>query len=588
VVRDDSVLFRDPELRLAQVPDGRILVKHRRGTTLRAAVPLDDLKTVLDLVDGKRTVAEIVTELADRYEEADVRRLLENLRGDVLHTEPPEPVSTIEIPRVTKRAVVGSIAILGGGTAGYLSALALRRWFPDLAVTLIASSRIGIIGVGEATTPLMPQFLHVDLGIDPHALFREVRPTFKLGIRFLWGEGEGFFYPFGPNPLLDLERVNIGSFAAQLMAENKVPVSIWDIGPPHLGFGTDVAYHLDNRRFVAFLAKQAEAAGVVHRDLHIVDVAREGDRITALICEDGREHAFDFFVDCSGFAARLIGNALGSPFQPFDHCLFTDRAWAAAVPETELRPYTLAETMDAGWCWNVPQHGEAHIGYVYCSEFIDDSRALDEMRTRYPTMGEPRLIRFRSGRRRDFWRGNVVAMGNAYGFVEPLESTALHMLIRQIGLLGKILAHDPSEAARTRVNHRLADWWDYLAWFLAIHYAFNQRRDTPFWQHCREKTDLSAHVDLIDRFRDHGPLQHQDLASRLETRDPLWGPEGVDLILAGQGVGCPMQRPPDHRAQPDVWRALASRCVTDAFVDPGSGGIDAFVRPFIGRGAAFS
>ncbi len=449
---------------------------------------------------------------------------------------------------------VARVGIVGGGTAGYLAALALRRQLPHLEVTLIESSAIPVIGVGEATTPLMPQFLHLDLGLSIHELFRAVQPTFKLGIRFLWGEPDhGYFqYPFGPlEPLAayahdgNLRRC---SFQSLLMSADAVPLFGGEAADWRPGFGPEIAYHLDNQRFVRYLQEQAKAFGVKTVDAVIQDAELTADRqeVQTLIAADGRRFSFDLYLDCSGFRSLLLDRALGSPFISFAASLPTDRAIVAAVPHHgHIRPYTVAEAMDAGWCWNTPQVEADHRGYVFCSAFASPEQAAAEMQQRNPGMGEWRLVKFQAGRHAHFIHGNVVALGNAYGFVEPLESTALHMLIRQIGLLVRAFPWQRGERGMAGVlNLEVGRLWDYLAWFLALHYKFNPWQNTPFWRHCRTAVEVARHGELLTTFAERGPLSYDRLITQnFAYPDPLWGPQGIDLILLGQHVPCRLPRP---------------------------------------------
>lgn len=478
------------------------------------------------------------------------------------------------------------VGILGGGTAGSLAALALRAKRPRDRVTLLRSSDVPVIGVGEATTPLMPQFLHADLGVPASDLFRHVRPTFKLGIRFEWGapgpDGGGFPYPFGPVRNLEATawdgHLNGASLQAVLMAAGALPVEEGADGALDPAFGTEVAYHLDNRRLAAFLERLAAVRGVETVEARISRVERRpgpdgGEEVAALVAEDGRRFEFDLYVDCSGFRSLLLGEALGSPFESYEESLFTDRALVGAAPHGDrLAPETAARTMAAGWCWSIPQEEADHVGYVFSSRFLDAEGAAAELRRIRPGVAADGLreIRFRAGRRRHFWRGNVVALGNAYGFVEPLESTALHLLIRQIGILVRAL---PEEAAavpgragalRPLLDRRVAAFWDYVRWFLALHFRFNRRLDTPFWRTCREEADVSTHGELLELYRERGPLAYDPAALELfDYPDPLWGPEGVDTILLGQGVPCRLPAPAlpaeAWRRQSDRYRRIAGR-----------------------------
>lgn len=521
-----------------------------------------------------------------------------------------EAVAAGERPRVVRSAADEplSVGIVGGGTAGYLAALALRRRRPEVAVTLVESPDVPVIGVGEATTPLMPQFLHADLGLAPRDLFAAVEPTLKLGIHFAWGVPHGVFdYPFGPLRLADAAvhdgGVETASLRALLMRAGRVPVFRDGVdGPLRQRFGTAVAYHLDNRRFVAWLRRRAEAAGVERVEATVTEVERtdDGAEVAALVAADGRRFRFDLYLDCTGFRSLLLGETLGSGWVGFDNSLFTDRALAAVSPldaGAPLPPYTRADTWDAGWAWTIPQRGELHHGYVYASSHLSDDAAAAELRRRLPAAGEPGALRFRSGRRRHFVRGNVAALGNAYGFVEPLESTALHLVIRQLGLLLSVLPWRREDAGRLRLlNRRVAGWWDYLAWFLALHYRFNRRLDTPFWRRCRAGVDVSARGELLEVWRRRGPLSADpSLALLFDAPDPLWGAEGIDLLLLAQEVPGAPPRPVrsagEHRAWVEAARRLAGRALAQrellAAWDGDPDLLEHFVRPFRDAGPAY-
>lgn len=450
------------------------------------------------------------------------------------------------------------IGVVGGGTAGWLAALALARKVRGAQVTLIESAEIPVIGVGEATTPLMPQFLHADLGLDVGELFAAVRPTLKLGIHFDWGapDGPGFAYPFGPvrplEALLGGGDLTALSLRGALMAAGKVPVELGGSGRARVACGTEVAYHLDNRRFAAYLRAAGLARGIERVEATIAEVEvgeggegggqpADGPEVAGLVAADGRRFAFDLYVDCTGFRSLIVGQALGSPWQSYGGSLFTDAAIVAPAPHGgRLASGTRASTFDAGWCWSIPQEGEDHRGYVFSTAFLDPAAAEAEMRRAHPEMGDARLIRFAAGRRRAFWAGNAVALGNAYGFVEPLESTSLHMTIRQIGLLAAALPLRPGEhPPAALLDCEVGALWDYVAWFLALHFRFNRRRNTLFWRACREEVDVSRHQELLTAFQARGPVSY-DPAARAAFRfpDPLWGAQGIDTLLLGQGVPC--------------------------------------------------
>ncbi len=456
------------------------------------------------------------------------------------------------------------MAVIGGGTSGYFAALAVKRRFPEVSVTLVESPDVPIIGVGEATTTLMPPFLHGQLGIDAAELFAAVKPTFKLGIRFEWGApGDYWFtYPFGdadPVEAYAFERdLRQQSFVSMLMNDDRAPVLRDESGALRsLLTQVKFAYHLDNAPFVRFLARTAAQADVAHVAMTIDRVERtaDGEGIAAVHDRDGREVRSDFFVDATGFRSLLLEDTLGSPFESWASTLFCDRAIVATVPQPgPVRPYTTAETMDAGWCWRIPVEGEDHRGYVHASAFLDEDAAVDEMRARNPGMGDPWVVRFRSGRHRDFWRGNTVAVGNAYGFVEPLESTALHMVIIELAYLlaGLAAMDDPADDGTypSFANGAVGGHWDYLRWFLGVHYKFNRRRETPFWEAAR--ADVSGLQHVLDRFLRDGPELDAD-GRRYVVGDPAFGYSGLTMMLLGQHAPGPVK--PRGRLDRAGWEA---------------------------------
>ncbi len=444
---------------------------------------------------------------------------------------------------------ITSIGVIGGGTAGYFAALSLKRAFPALRVAVVESLDIPIIGVGEATTTLMPPFLHAELGLDIVELWKAVKPTFKLGIRFEWGLPQpdyAFAFPFGEaDPITaaaldgDLTRQSLTSL---LMQQGRGPmVRGPDAQELSLLGSLKFAYHLDNAPFVRFLAKAAAERGIEHVPMTIEEVrlSADGQRVTSLVGRD-RQVSFDFYVDASGFRSRVMEQALGSDFQSYAPSLFCDRAIVASVPQQgAIAPYTTAETMNAGWCWSIPVRGENHRGYVHSSAFISEDEALAEMRAKNPGLGEAKTVRFRSGRHADFWKGNVAAVGNAYGFVEPLESTALHMVIIELAYLRAGIARANEPAALSKyveyANRNVGAHWDSLRWFLALHYKHNRRLDTPFWRAARNDVDASGLDELVGWVQKEGPSVSLE-GRRFTPQDPTFGLSGLMTMLLGQHV----------------------------------------------------
>jgi tryptophan halogenase len=475
-------------------------------------------------------------------------------------------------PKAPGPGGVQKVAILGGGTAGWFTALALRAQLPWLDVTLIESPSIPIIGVGEASVPSLVSFLHHYLGLDVLEFSREVEPTWKLGIRFEWGlPGDYVFQaPFdwegnGIGMLGAMgETGSIGPFTLQavLMARDVTPV-IRTNGQlqsflPMVSF----AYHLDNARLVKYLRQVALARGVRHLDCKVVDApldtGSDGEpSVRHLVTDDGRELAFDLYVDCSGFRSALLGDKLGVPFHSYASSLYTDRALAFNAPHGgKLKPYTTARTMESGWCWNIPMVEDDHLGYVYSSSHCSDDAALTEARRTWPALTGERVVRFRSGRHERAWVGNVYAIGNAYGFVEPLESTGLLMITRAITALVRAFPVGPDAAVMKRfTNTAIGKDWDRLRWFLAAHYKFNRRSESEFWRAVRKDADVSGLQEALDIFRTCGPLCLLPRAIRASLNEAagifFYGLAGLDCILLGQKVPHPtLEREPSA-----VWRA---------------------------------
>ena len=455
-------------------------------------------------------------------------------------------------PRADDPQAVRRVGVIGGGTAGYLTALALRAKRPWLEVTLVESPSVPIIGVGESTTPMMVAFLHHYLGIDAGDLYRRVRPTWKQGIRFDWGpDPDGFVAPFDwdtnsigmRGSLAAQGDINAASLQALLMTAGRTPV--FDLGNERylsLMKYTPFAYHLDNARFVAYLTELAAERGVKHVQARIGEVVRSGaEWVDHLRMTDGSRLDFDMYVDCTGFRSELLGKALGTPFHSYADSLFTDSAVTANVDHGGyLRPYTTATTMDAGWCWNIPTREHSHLGYVYSTGALSDEAAADELARRFPGVSDFRQVRFRVGRHDKIWRGNVMGVGNSYAFVEPLESSGLLMITWAILSLVSMLPAswaDPRPAAL--INDALAGRWDAIRWFLSVHYRFNTRLDTPFWKEARERTDVSGLQPLLDVYAAGAPLRFRDkvtLAFASTSAPTFYGLAGIDTILLGQKV----------------------------------------------------
>ena len=457
---------------------------------------------------------------------------------------------TIESLSATpNRGRVRDILVLGGGTAGFLAALTLRRRVPEASVRVLQSSKLGVIGVGEGSLRQLPSFLHDYLGIDPKHFFEEVQPTWKLGIRFKWGRGD-FNYSFAPqldvtHPHPDLPRpmgyycfdeMEDHSVASALMRSNFVFLRDKTGG---LDIGDDFGYHLDNARLAAFLERHATQQGVTIIDDLVTNVRADDDGVKGLDLESGRSLSADLFVDCSGFAALLLGKHLAEPFVDYRSTLYCDSAIIGGLDRTAepIHPYTTCETYNAGWCWQIEHEERINRGYVYSSGFISDEVAEAEFRRKNPGVADTNVVRFRSGRYERAWVKNVVAIGNSAGFVEPLEATAIAAICTSARALAESLAEsagDITPSMRTAFNRHNARNWDTIADFLAVHYRFNALVDSEFWRACRSGVDLRGAAPIVEYYRENGPSQ----LWRLTLEDPIcrFRLDGYYTLLVGQRV----------------------------------------------------
>jgi tryptophan halogenase len=451
--------------------------------------------------------------------------------------------------------MIRNVLVLGGGSAGFLAAISLKIRFPDLSVSVLLSRELGIIGVGEGTTGFFPTYIHGRLGIDPGEFHRVAEPTWKLGIRFVnWGPRAYFNYTFRPQVTSRFvsmprptgyycyEDFEYRDPASALMSHDKVFLRSPDGG---LEMGADAAYHIENRQFVAFLEGYAARLGVAITDGTVHEVQQNDAGVTGLVLKTGRVETADLYVDCSGFASVLLGKTLREPFISFKPTLFCDRAVVGGWERTIelIKPYTVAEGMSAGWCWQIDHERLINRGYVYSSAFLSDDEAETEFRAKNPKVDSTRIVRFIPGRYERVWVKNVVSIGNACGFVEPLEATSLAVICDGSDSLASSLDEcdfRPTHTVRREFNQRFARRWDDIRQFLGVHYKFNTAFDTVFWRECREKADLgAAGTELVEYFQENGPsLSHRD--TLLDSLSQF-GLEGYWTLLIGQKVPC--QRP---------------------------------------------
>lgn len=465
---------------------------------------------------------------------------------------------------------IQKIVVVGGGSAGFMAALTLVKRLPAAKVEVVHSPDIPVIGVGESTTVAVPRFLHDEMGIDRREFFRAVEPSWKLGLRLEFGVPEitHFNYPFD----LQLQRRVPGSdkTVGYHMLADQVDASLFgalmDRGksPCRIQNGKLVtdqrsAYHIKNDRYIAYLQRKSVEAGATTVEGEVANVLRhENGDIASLTLKDGREVVGDFFVDCSGFRSLLLGKTLGTPFVSYAQSLLCDTAIVGQWNrnDAEIRPYTTCTTMNNGWCWRIDFHDLVTRGYVHSSAFCSAEEAMREMKEKNPQLGDDlRVLKFPSGRYENFWVRNVAGIGNASGFVEPLEATALHMIVEQCNFLSLALADGNLQivpAMQAVENARFRRLWDDIRDFLAIHYRFNRILDTPFWRHCHEAVDLAGGVPLIDYFQAAGP---SGLSTGILDPVSIFSFHGYMIVLMGQQVST-VASAPDSPTDQAAWRSL--------------------------------
>ena len=428
---------------------------------------------------------------------------------------------------------IRSLVIVGGGTAGWMAAAALARALAgiNVQIRLIEAAHIEPIGVGEATIPPIMDFIR-QLGIDENDLVRQIKATFKLGIGYRdWTRrGDFYFHPFGPagpgignlpfqaywlkmrleGKAQRLEEYSIQA-AAALRGKFSRPVHAPNTPLNKLTY----ALHFDAGRFAQYLSGFAQTHGVQRTEGYVRHVALRGEDgfVDSLTLESGEQVHGDLFIDCSGLRGLLIEEALRTGYEDWSAWLPCDRAVLVhSERSAPPNPYTLVTARDAGWQWQIPlQHRDGN-GYIYSGEYCADEQArallLGTLAGR--PLSEPVALRFRPGRRKAAWNKNVLALGLAAGFLEPLEATSIHLIQRGIAMLLKFFPdRDFSPADIARYNRTLQADFCSVRDFLLMHYSQTER-DGPFWQHCRDLPLTASLREKIELFRSHGRLLREE------------------------------------------------------------------------------
>ena len=451
-------------------------------------------------------------------------------------------------------APVTKIVIVGGGTAGWMTAAALVRVLgalPGLSVTLVESEAIGTVGVGEATIPQIIGFNRL-LGLDEMEFMRETRATYKLGIEFVdWlRPGHAYVHPFGSfgidmlgiefqhfwlrgQAVGDTSRIDDYSIAAMAGKAGRFAWPRPD-NPKSPLSKLSYAFQFDAGRYARFLRRYAEGMGAVRVEGRITQVRQDGETgfVTAVALEDGREVAGELFIDCSGFRSLLLGQTLGVPFTDWSKWLPCDSA--VAVP-CELggrtEPLTRSTARTAGWQWRIPLQHRIGNGHVFSSSHIDRTAATDLLLANLDgkPLADPNQLAFKAGHRAQMWDRNVVALGLAAGFLEPLESTSIHLV--QSGI-ARLLALFPDTGfgavERDRFNHETTREYRDIRDFLVLHYRASERDDSEFWRYCRNLRPPDGLAEKLELFRSSGRIIREN--NELFTEDSWLS------VMLGQGV----------------------------------------------------
>ena len=400
------------------------------------------------------------------------------------------------------------LVIVGGGTAGWITAAAFSRLLGSgLTIDLVESEAIGTVGVGEATIPQIIR-LNSILGLDENDFLKRTFGTFKLGIEFVdWGQkGERYLHTFGDTglnlasvPFHHYWRRHSNSADAKdlwhyslhkVAADGDRFAKLDRVGNTAMT-GLAYAYHFDASLYARYLRSYSEERGVTRHEGIVAAVERDGESgdIASITLEDGTTLSGDFFIDCTGFRSLLLGQELGVAYQDWSKWLPCDRA--QAVPSERLPnlpPYTRATAKDAGWQWRIPLQHRTGNGHVYSSGFKTDEEATETLLAGLDTkpLDDPRPLRFTTGRREQFWSHNCAALGLSSGFLEPLESTSIHLIQSQVSRLIQLFPRGSNaDAERAEYNRRCVAEFEQIRDFLVLHYHQTQREDTEFWRYCK-------------------------------------------------------------------------------------------------------
>jgi tryptophan halogenase len=446
---------------------------------------------------------------------------------------------------------IKNVVIVGGGTAGWVTAAALARVMPPetCQVTLVESDAIGTVGVGEATIPPI-QHYHQMLGLNEVEFIRCTQATFKLGIDFIgWGRQDShYFHPFGQygrefdsvsfhqywlraqtladcGDLSDYSMCTLAARQGRFAPSNSDPGSLLST----MGY----AYHFDASLYAACLREYAEVRGVNRVEGKVIDVRLDSNDgfIRSVTLASSQQVEGDFFIDCTGFAGLLIEKVMNVGFENWSHYLPADRA--VAVPSANVgpaRPYTQSIARSAGWQWRIPLQHRTGNGFVYCSDHISDDEATETLLSNLEgeALASPRTLSFTTGRRHHSWHKNCLAIGLSAGFLEPLESTSIHLIQTSVSRLLQLFpGKDFNPADIREFNQQTQREYEFVRDFIILHYHANQRPE-PLWQYCRSMDIPQTLADRIELFKHRGRI--------FEREEDLFKKASWLAVLRGQGV----------------------------------------------------
>ena len=446
---------------------------------------------------------------------------------------------------------IRDIVIIGGGTAGWMAAGALAKNAAGRRITLVESEEIGTVGVGESTIPPIILFNQL-LGIDEDEFVRETNATFKLGIEFVdWRRlGHKYFHNFGMLgadlhtgvPFLHywMRSLRAGGdpdqlrFSSETEAARRGKFGRVQRTPPGAQPNMHYAFQFDASTYAAYLRRDSERRGVVRKEGKVVNVRQNAETgfIEGVDMQDGSFVRGDFFIDCSGFRGIVIEQVYKAGFEDWSHWLPNDRA--AAVPAermAEPSPFTVARAREAGWQWRIPLQHRTGNGYVFSSSHISDDEVVSTLlgSLEGKALADPKVLRFKAGRRRKSWVKNCLALPLSSGFLEPLESTSIHLVQAGITKFLDFFPHRKCDPILIeRYNEEMAFQYETIRDFIIAHYKVTEREDTEFWRYCKHMSIPDSLADKLTLFRERSEVKPYP--------GDLFGDISWFAILYGQGL----------------------------------------------------